>query len=438
MSPIETKGNTTTKLERIAWLSAKDPNKVFHQLMHHFNLESLLQCFHELDGKKAVGIDGVTKEQYRNNLIPNLEDLTARMKRMGYRPGPVREALVPKEGNPGVMRPLGISNLEDKIVQRMMQKILESIYEPLFLEQSFGFRPGRGCHDAIKSLHAYLFYNRVGTTIDIDLENFFGTIDHGMLTTMLRKKIADERFIRYIIRMFKSGVLSNKELKVSNEGIPQGSICSPILSNIYAHYVIDEWFEKIVKVNCAGKVEIFRYADDLVVCCENQRDAERIRKSLGKRLAKYKLKLNEEKTKEVRFSKELMRQGVKQGVFDFLGFTFYFGKSARGAIIPKLKTNGKRLNSKLKKVASWTKGVRNKYELAKIWRLFCLKLRGHIQYYAVSFNLNETNKFVHKAQRILFKWINRRSQKKSFDWTKFELFIKRHPLPKVKVCHKLF
>ena len=204
--------STETKLERIAWLSAMDHQKEFNNLMHHYNLESFVGCFNELDGKKAVGADGVTKEAYRMKLGPNLLDLIARMKRMAYIPGPVRQVLIPKGGKPGAKRPLGIGNLEDKIVQKMTQKVLESIYEPIFLKCSYGFRPELGCHDAIKALRDHLYRNDVCTVIDVDLATFFGTIDHKQLEIILSKEIKDESFIRYLIRMFKAGVLSDGEI----------------------------------------------------------------------------------------------------------------------------------------------------------------------------------------------------------------------------------
>src|SRR3990172_4420237 len=252
MGMTESLSQTETILNRIAWLSEQNKDKEFGSLMHLFNSESLIQSFHRLDGSKAVGIDGVDKQNYAQNLNRNIEDLLKRMKNMAYIPGPVRQVLIPKEGKPGATRPLGISNLEDKIVQKMMQRVLESIYEPLFLECSHGFRPRKGCHTAIKALMQYLYDNGIQTVIDIDLKNFFGTIDHRMLEDLLKVKITDNKFIRYINRMFKAGVLAEGEMKVSDEGVPQGSICSPILANIFAHYAIDQWIEEMIKPNCKG------------------------------------------------------------------------------------------------------------------------------------------------------------------------------------------
>ena len=406
--------------------------------MHHINETSLRECFYQLPGGKAVGADGITKADYATNLDENLKDLIGRMKRMAYRPGPVRRVLIPKEGKPNATRPLGISNFEDKLVQKMMQRILESIYEPLFLDCSYGFRPGRGCHDAVRALNHHLYRNEIQTVIDIDLAGYFDSIEHEHLIAFLRMKIRDERFLRYVIRMLKAGVLSEGELTVSDEGVPQGSICSPILSNAFAHYVIDEWFSDVVKEHCAGKVELYRYADDAVICCQYESDAKRILRSLVKRLEKYGLKLNEEKTRFVSFSKRSYVQGVKQEAFDFLGFTFYIGRSKKGIPIPKVKSSGKRLRSKLKRVNDWARRVRSRYRLPKIWRIFCAKLEGHIQYYGVSFNVSHVQKFLHLAKHILLKWLNRRSQRKSFNWETYLRFMEENPLPRARVCHSLF
>ena len=319
-----------------------------------------------------------------------------------------------------------------------MQKVLESIYEPLFLECSQGFRPGRSCHTAIKELLNHLYYNEIQTVIDIDLKNFFGTIDHQLLESILKEKIKDPKFMRYISRMFKSGVLADGDLRMSNEGVPQGSICSPVLSNIFAHYAIDTWIEEMVKPACKGSVKLLRYADDAIICCQYIEDAERVRSALVKRLERFKLQLNEEKTKLVPFDKKLARQGIKQGSFDFLGFTFYWGKSQKGLTIPKLRTRARTMRSKLKKVNEWAREVRNGKPLKELWKIFQSKLRGHIQYYGVSHNSERISKFIHGATRIMFKWLNRRSQRKSFSWEKFELFIAANPLPEARIVHRMF
>lgn len=438
MVVTELRGTTNTKLKRIAWLSEQNPDMKFECLMHHINEASLAECFHKLDPKKAVGIDKITKDNYGSNLQRNLCSLVDRMKSMAYMPSPVREVQIPKDGTKGKVRPLGISNMEDKIVQTMFARILESIYEPLFLDCSFGFRPGLSCHDAIKKLHRFIYTNRCETVIDVDLENFFGSIDHKILEQMLRHKIKDDRFIRYIIRMFKSGVLSQGELRVSDEGVPQGSCCSPVLSNIMAHYVIDVWFQSVVKPHCYGTIELLRYADDMVICCQYASDAMRIKDALGKRLSKFGLSMNPTKTKLVAFSKDQKRKGEKQGTFDFLGFTFYLSKSRQGKVVAKVKTSRKKFSSKLKRVSEWAKHICRKQKLKLIWPKFIAKLRGHVNYYGVSFNLPGVRCFLRRASEILFKWLNRRSQRRSYNWEQFKLFMDSYPLPKAKIVVRLF
>lgn len=438
MGTSEPQLTTDTGLSKIAWLSKQTREQTFCSLMHHINVESLRSCFEKLDGMKATGVDRITKAEYGSGLEDNLQALIQRMKRMAYRPKAVREVLIPKEGQKVKTRPLGISTLEDKIVQKRMQEILESIYEPIFVDWSYGFRPGRSAHDAIKSISDHLFRNEVEIVLDVDLANFFGTINHDKLKEILHLKIKDTKFMRYISRMFKAGVLSNGELVVSDEGVPQGSCCSPILANVYAHYVLDEWLEETVKPLMAGNMSCFRFADDLVVCFRYARDAQRVRKVLAKRLEKYGLRLNEEKTKMVKFSKRGGNGGIKQESFNFLGFTFYLGRSVKGVVIPKLKTEGKRFRAKLQRVKAWFRNIRNKEVTLQVWKTFCAKLRGHIQYYGVSHNTRRVEEFIAQARRIAFKWLNRRSQRKSFNWYQFELFTKRFPLPRVKVMHRLF
>ncbi|MHB1426656.1 MAG: reverse transcriptase domain-containing protein [Gemmataceae bacterium] len=438
MVPSEHQIPTATKLARIAWLSGRDKTKKFGCLMHHFNVESLTACFHELDGRKATGIDRVNKDVYGTMLSDNLERLVERMKQMAYRPGPVREVLIPKEGKPGATRPLGIANFEDKLVQKMTAVILESIYEPTFLDCSYGFRPRRGCHDAIRALHGHLFNQPVETVIDVDLADFFGSIRADVVDALLKERIGDARFLRYIQRLLKSGILRNGELTVGEEGVPQGSPASPILANIVAHYVIDLWFESTVKAHCRGRVAMFRYCDDLVICCQSATDAARVHKALGLRLAKYGLRLNGDKTKLVPFSKARQVRGERQGSFDFLGFSFYLGKSRKGGTIPKLRTSRKRLRSKLKRVTAWARVMRSQVRLSALWKTFVAKIRGHIAYYAVSFNQVGVDLFVSRATLILFKWLNRRGGKRRLTWGKFKQFMRAFPLPAIRIHHSLF
>lgn len=427
---------TETKLERIAALSRENPRMEFIGLMPHVNEGFLIRCFHLLDGKKAVGVDRKTKEEYGKNLLPNIRDLLRRMKSMSYRPLPVKEVLIPK--GDGRMRPLGISTIEDKLVQMAFSKILEAIYEPIFRKCSYGFRRGISCHDAVEACNKHLYRGRTRVVIDVDLENYFGTIDHKKLVKLLEMKIKDKRFIRYIVRMLKSGVLSKGELKRTDEGTPQGSICSPILANIFAHYALDEWFNHEVKRHTKGEVEIFRYCDDFVVCCELKEDAAKITRALNGRMERFGLKLNTEKTKQVAFSRSEMYKGRKQGSFDFLGFTFYWGRTRSGHFVPKLKTSKKRLKAKLKAVTDWCRKSRHKARMPILWEVLCSKLAGHIRYYGVSFNSRSLGIFVTEAIRTFYKWVNRRGQRRSHNWDSFKKFQKSKPPPKTKIYHSMF
>jgi RNA-directed DNA polymerase len=249
----------------------------------------------------------------------------------------------------------------------------------LFLDCSYGFRQGLGCHDAIQALWRYLYRWEVQTILDIDLARFFDTIDKPLLLGRLSEKIKDPRFLRYLVRMFKSGVVAEGEWRVSEEGVPQGSICSPLRAHIFAHSVIDTWFEETVRPHCAGRVALFRYADDAGVCCQYAWDAERIRAAFAERLAKYHLALNEEKTQLIPFHQRAQR-GDGRAAFDFLGFTFYWGQSRNGVVSPKVKTIGKRFRQKLRRANEWARVMRHRYRLPELWARFGAKLQGHIQY----------------------------------------------------------
>jgi len=259
-----------------------------------------------------------------------------------------------------------------------------------------------------------------------------------VIDTLLKERIGDVRFLRYIQRLLKSGIFRDGELTVGEEGVPQGSPASPVLANIVAHHVIDLWFEITVKAHCRGQVAMFRYCDDLVICCQLATDASRVHKALGLRLAKYGLRLNEDKTKLVTFSKARYARGERQGSFDFLGFSFYLGKSRKGVTIPKLRTSRKRLRSKLARVTAWARSMRSQVRLTTLWKTFVAKVRGHIAYYAVSFNQASVRIFVTKATRILFKWLNRRGGKRHLSWEKFRRFMRAFPLPPTRIHHALF
>lgn len=424
-----------TKLKRIEERSQDNPKMTYGYLIPHFNKENLTCCFRELDRKKAVGIDGKTKDEYEANLEENIESLIARMKGLKYYPAPVKEVKIPK-GN-GRYRSLGISTIEDKIIQSMYAKILKAIYEPLFTDESYGFRKGRSCHDAIASVYNYLSGTRVGVVIDVDLSNYFGTINHRKLIQLLEIKIKDRTFIRYIVRMLRSGILADGELRKSEEGVAQGSIVSPVLSNVFAHYAIDRWIKSITPEYLHGQLHFVRYADDFIICT-NKKDAPRIIDALEGRLNRFSLQINREKTKVVSFSRSDCIKGIRQGVINFLGLTLYCGLSRKGKPIVKLKTAGKTFAKKLKDFTDWCKSNRCKMRLPELWEKVISKVRGHIQYYGISYNAKMVGQFIYEVRKIFFKWINRRSQRRSVDWEKFILFEALKPLPKVKIVHRLF
>ena len=282
------------------------------------------------EATRATGTDRQTKEEYGQNLDEKLKGLVFRMKMMTYKPGPVREVRIPKDN--GGQRRLGISNFEDKLIQMAFSMILEAIYEPVFYQHSYGFRRGRNCHQAIRACYQHLYRGKTKVVLDVDLENFFGTINHKKLILLLRMKIKDERFIRYIVRMLRAGVLSNGELNTTEEGTPQGSVVSPILANIFAHYAIDQWIRHEVKPRYNGRVEIYRYCDDMVIACDTEKEAQEIKQAMEGRLERFSLRMNEEKTKVIYFSNRWGERNRKRETFDFLGFT------VSGLSIPSAKS----------------------------------------------------------------------------------------------------
>lgn len=293
----------STKLDRIAEIAKERPNEKFTSLMHLINKEMLIECHKELKAKKASGVDNMTKLEYEANLETNIEDLLKRMKSLKYRPKPVKRVYIPKAGS-SKKRPLGIPSYEDKIVQLAINKILQAIYEQDYVDSSFGFRPSRSCHDAIKILDVYLSSKNINYVVDADIKGFFDNVDHKWMMKFLEHRISDRNLLRYIGRFLNAGIIENGCFYKAYEGTPQGGIISPSLSNIYLHYVLDLWFEKVVRKWCKGEAYIVRYADDFVCCFQYESEAKAFYEALKKRLAKFSLEIAEDKTKIINFGKK--------------------------------------------------------------------------------------------------------------------------------------
>ena len=402
--------------------------------MHHFTVENLRACFESLDGKKAVGVDGVTKAMYGQNLEANLQDLHGRLHRMSYRPKPVRRVEIPKED--GSTRPLGISCLEDKIVQEMARRILETIYEPVFIDTSYGFRPGRSCHDALRQLNHEVRSEPVNWIADMDMAKFFDAMPHSEIVAVLSERIADQRVLRLMARMLKAGVQTPGGVVYDELGSPQGSIVSPAIANAFLDHVLDQWFVTVVRQHCRGYCALIRYADDAVAVFEREDDAHRFMRVLPKRLGKFGLRLNLDKTHLMAFGKRqawrMLKAGQRPVSFDYLGFTHYWGRSRTGKVRLKRKTSKKRLRRALVEINQWLRQERNTRKLPDLWQAIARKMRGHFNYFGVTDNSRSLMQFRRGVYRLLFKWLNRRSQRRSFTWKNFRRYEARHPLPRLR------
>lgn len=407
--------------------------------MHLLNKENLKGCFYRLRRNSATGTDGVIWSEYEDKLDKNLENLVARMKKWAYRPQPVRRVYIPKSN--GKQRPLGIPTIEDKIVQMAISRILSAIYEKDFKDFSYGFRAGKNCHDALERLDYLIKWNPVNYVIDADIKGFFDNVNHTWMIRMLEERISDRHLLRLVKRFLRNGYLEEGKEYKTEQGTPQGGIVSPVLANIYLHYVLDLWFEKVIKKQCNGFVSMVRYADDYIICVRYVADAEAILTLLKERLRKFDLELAEGKTKLIRFGKfaveKARKQGKKAGTFDFLGFTHYNDTDRKGVFKVSRRTARKRYVTKLKEVYMWLKSVRN-IKPKEWWQTLCAKVRGHYQYYGVSGNYRSINRFYENIRRYLYKWLNRRSQKKSFNWDGFLDYLSRFALPKPKIYHDLY
>ena len=413
-----------TDLKRISEKARKEPGLVFTSLYHHItDVDNLRACYDSLPANKATGVDGVTKKEYGENLEENLLDLSARLKRMGYRPGPSRRSYIPKAGSEKG-RPLGISNFEDKIVEKAVKRTLEPIYETVFEDSSYGYRPGRSQHQCLDALGRTIQQKRVNHVVEADIRGFFGAVNHEWTVKFLRHRIGDERVIRVIIRMLKSGIMEEGLVHATEEGTPQGSILSPLLSNIYLHYVLDLWFNRRVRRQSRGEAYLFRYADDFLACFQYTDDAERFHQRLGDRLEGFGLGLAEEKTHRIEFGRfardNTYKRGEKPKEFTFLGFTHYCGKTKGGYFKVKRRTSRKKLGQGLREFTDWACKARHVLRKGEMLRQARIRVLGHLSYYAITDNSERCSYFVYRTKRILFKWLNRKSQRKAYTWDPYE------------------
>ncbi len=430
-----------TKLRRIATKASKDSSFRFTSLFHLMTEELLLGCYERLRKNAASGIDGMTKETYAINLEKNLRDLVDRLHRMAYIPQPVERIYIPKPGG-AEKRPLGLPALEDKIVQAGLVKILQAIYEQDFIDDSYGFRPGRSCHDALRTLSQTVESGQTHHIVEADIKGYFDNVDQDQLMTFLAHRIGDKRILRYIKRFLKAGIQEDGAHRASDRGVPQGGVASPLLANIYLHYTLDLWVTRKFIKSCVGQARLIRYADDFVVCFQNETDAKRFRQELEQRLQQFGLEVAPEKTHCIEFGPYARRKakarGVKAKTFDFLGFTHYCGKTRKGnRFRMKRKTISKRLTAKLRAYKDWLKKNRT-LTTPEILHKTVQKLRGHYGYYGVTDNIHGINAYCHAVKGILYKWLNRRGKKGCYSWEKFAKLLARYPLPSPRVQVNLF
>ena len=429
----------TTKLERISELSKQHPEMKFNSIGHLINIEMLKECHYKMDGRKAVGIDGISKEEYNSNLDNNLKQLVEKLKNKSYRPKPARKVEIPKEN--GKTRPLSIYSYEDKLVQEALRKVLESVFEPHFYSNMCGFRPNRNCHGAIRKLNDMIEGHKTNYILDADIKGFFDNLNHDWIMKFISSRITDNSVLRLVEKMLKAGILKNGEFYVDEFGAGQGSVCSPIIANIYMHYVLIWWFNEKIRPLLKGYADIVVYADDFVCRFQYKNDAELFYEHLKRRMNHFGLSLEESKTRLIYFGRfaadNLKRQGNKPETFDFLGFTHYCSKSRNGNFRVKHKTANKKYRKKCKQMNITIRDMRfekKKYILAKVNQI----LIGYYHYYGISDNYQMMDNFRKRVIQILYFWMNRRSQRKSYTWDGFNQFLKEHPIVRPRIYVSLY
>ena len=430
-----------TKLLRIAEKARKEPGFKFTSLYHLMDEELLRGCFKRMRKDAAAGIDDVTKETYAENLDDNLADLIGRLHRMAYRPQPVRRKYIPKPGSTK-QRPLGIPCFEDKLVQAGLVRILEAVYEQDFIDDSYGSRPGRSCHQALRALSEAVEGKVVNHIVEADIKGFFDNVKQDTLLRFVAHRIADTRVQRMVVRFLKAGVFEDGSVTASKEGTPQGGVISPLLANIYLHYTLDLWFEKVFRKSCTGYVRLVRYVNDFVACFQYKTDARRFRAALEERLAKFGLEVEPTKTRVIEFGRyaeqNAAAKGARAATFDFLGFTHYCGKSRDGqGFRMKRATSRKKYTAKLHAFKDWLKKARI-FKTKDLWETTKAKLRGHYEYYGVTDNYRRIKMFFEEVKRLLHKWLNRRGKSGCLNWERFLQWQKWYPLPRPRITVHMF
>ena len=428
-------------LTRIGERARQEAEARFTSLYHYVtNWDHLRACYADLPADRAAGVDGVGKEEYGHNLEEKLTELSARLGRLGYRPQPVKRVYIPKPGTTK-QRPLGILCFADKLVEAALVRVLEQIYEADFAESSYGYRPGRRQHQALDQLGRTIQQRPINYVVEADIKGFFDHVNQEWLMKFLEQRIGDERILRLIIRMLKSGIMEDGLVRASDEGVPQGGNLSPLLSNVYLHYTLDLWFERRFKRTCQGAAYYFRYADDFLACFQHREDAERFLKAVGERLRQFHLELEATKTRLLefgRFAEERAgRRGERPKTFDFLGFTHYCGHTHNGHFKVKRKTSGKKYRAKLTEMKEWLQRERSRTKQGKLLQQAKLKLVGHLNYYAITDNSQMCQKFSQQVTQLLYKWLNRQSQRNSYNWARFQDALAWVGWPSVRIRHQL-
>lgn len=426
----------SSALDRVRQAARKDSGARFTALLHHVTIDRLRGAYRALSPKAAAGIDGVTWEAYGQNLEGNLEDLLGRVQRGAYRAKPSRRVFIAKTD--GRLRPLGVASLEDKIVQRAVVEVLNCIYETDFLGFSYGFRPGRGQHDVLDALVVGLERKKVNWVLDADIRGFFDAIDHGWLLKFIEHRVADKRVLRLIQKWLNAGVIEDGGWSASQDGTPQGATVSPLLANVYLHYVFDLWARQWRKRHARGDMVIVRYADDTIVAFQHQSDAERFRRDLEQRLAKFRLELNAEKTQLIRFGRFAVQQRSERGLgrpetFEFLGFTHYCARTKDGRFAVRRRTITKRMAAKLREIKVLLMQRRH-WPIEEQGRWLGAVLRGHLAYYAVPGNIHQVTAFRDQLVRHWLMALRRRGQKHRLTWQRMSRHAERW-LPHARYMH---